>query len=236
MCRWKAEYKWKGVINMVAILVALTFILAVAIDALIRRRQRAKAPVPAIAKPIPRFPLGYFLTPGHVWLNLHPSGKLFMGLDELIQRTLGRVSQISLRKEGEKIEKGEVLAVLSHGDRDIRLFSPIDGTIEKTNAMLEKSPQNFMTSPYKNGWFYVLRPKDLAESLHHFVVADKAKAWWSQELKRLRDFVRARIPQEALAGATLLDGGPPLDEIVEHLDNESFEEFEALFLQPQTFE
>ena len=223
---------------MVAILVAVTFILAVAIDALIRSRQKRtiEGEVPYAAKPIPTFPLGYFLTPGHVWLNLHPSGKLFMGLDELIQRTLGRVSQIRLKKEGEKIEKGEVLAVLSQGERDIRLLSPIDGTIEKTNVGLEKSPQNFMTSPYKNGWFYVLSPTDLAESLHQFVIADKAKAWWSKEMKRLRDFVRTRIPQEALAGATLLDGGPPLDEIVEHLDKAAFEEFEALFLQPQTFE
>ena len=221
---------------MVAILVALTFILAVAIDALIRKRQRAKVPLSAVAKPIPRFPLGYFLTPGHVWLNLQPSGKLYLGLDELIQRTLGKVNSISLRKQGEKVERGEVLAVLSQGDRDIRLLSPINGTIEKTNVGLEKSPQNLMTSPYRNGWFYVLRPTNLAENLHHFVVADKAKAWWSQEMKRLRDFVRTRIPQEALAGATLLDGGPPLDEIVEHLDKKSFEEFEALFLQRQVFE
>jgi len=221
---------------MVAILVALTFILAVTIDALIRKRQRAKVPVSAIAKPIPRFPLGYFLTPGHVWLNLQPSGKLFMGLDELIQRTLGKVSQISLREQGEKIQKGEVLAVLSQGDRDIRLLSPINGTIEKTNVELEKSPQRFLSSPYRSGWFYLIRPTNLSESLGNFAIADKAKAWWSQELKRLREFVQLRIPQEALAGSTLLDGGPPLDEIAEHLDQQTFEEFEALFLQRYDFE
>ncbi|UCE19414.1 MAG: glycine cleavage system protein H [Gemmatimonadota bacterium] len=215
---------------MVAILVALTFILAVTIDALIRRRQKAKAVVAVTAKPMPSFPLGYFLTPGHVWLNLRPSGKLFMGVDELIQRTLGKVSQIRLRKEGETIQTGEVLAVLSQGDRDIRLLSPVDGTIEKTNVTLEKSLHQSLERPYESGWFYLIRPSNLSESLKNFIISDKAKAWWSQELKRLRDFFQSRIPQEALAGSTLLDGGPPLDEIAQHLDNKAFEEFETLFL------
>ena len=224
---------------MVAILVAVTFILAVVVDALIRSRQKRTVEDIALsyaARPIPRFPLGYFLTPGHVWLNLHHSGKLFMGVDELIQRTLGKVSQISLRKQGEKIQKGEVLAVLSQDDRDIRLLPPINGTIEKTNIELEKSPQRFVSNPYTSGWFYLIRPTNLSENLGNFAIADKAKDWWSQELKRLREFVQMRIPQEALAGSTLLDGGPPLDEIAEHLDRKTFEEFEALFLQRHDFE
>jgi glycine cleavage system H protein len=219
---------------MVAILVALTFILAVAIDAIIRQRQRAKVPVSAVAKPLPRFPLGYFLTPGHVWLNLQHSGNVFMGVDELIQRTLGKINQISLRKQGEKISKGEVLAVLSQGERDIRLLSPIDGTIEKTNVVLEKSPQTSLERPYESGWFYLISPSNLSDSLNTFIVAEKAKTWWSHELKRLRDFFQTRLPQEALAGSTLLDGGPPLDEIAQHLDSKAFEEFEALFLQTES--
>ena len=53
-------------------------------------------------------------------------------------------------------------------------------------------------------------------------------------MKRLRGFFQNRIPQEALAGATLLDGGPPLDEIAQHLNKEAFEEFEALFLHAES--
>lgn len=220
---------------MVAILVAVTFLLAVGIDALIRARQRrsveAQVPSRAPARLTPRFPLGYFLTPGHVWLNLRPSGKLLMGLDELIQRAIGRVGRVDLRKQGEKIQKGEVVAVINQGDRDIRVYSPIDGTIEKTNTVLEKSPGRFLENPYLNGWFYLVRPANLSESLGDFVVADKAKAWWSRELKRLREFVQVRVPHNALAGVTLLDGGFPLDEIVHHFDEKALEEFEVSFLE-----
>lgn len=218
---------------MVAILVALTFILAIVIDALVRRRQRSNAEekMPAtVVRPAPSFPLGYFFTPEHVWLNLNPTGKLFMGLDELIQRTIGKVSQITLKKRGEKIKKGELLATISQGDKKLRLLSPIDGIIEKTNSELEETPQKFLESPYKYGWFYSINPENLSEDLKNFTLADKTRTWWLKEMSRLREFVQTRIPQQALAGLTLSDGGVPLDDLVQHFDQKALEEFEASFL------
>lgn len=225
---------------MAAIFVAMTFVAAVVIDALIRRRQKGTASsevrASISAKPAPSFPFGYFLTPGHIWLHLRSSGNFLMGLDELIQRALGTVEKIDLKSQSETIRKGDVLAVLTQGERDIHLLSPIDGTIEKTNSFIEKNPNTFSMSPYGKGWIYLVRPMNVSEALENFKVADRAKVWWSQEMKRLREFVQRRIPQEALVGSTLLDGGPPLDDIAEHFDQQTFEEFEALFLRPQAFE
>lgn len=225
---------------MVAILVAMTFIIAIVIDALVRKRQRSRAeekvPASAIARPAPSFPLGYFFTPGHLWLNLQSSGKLFVGLDELIQRTIGKINQITLKKKGDKVQKGNVLAVLNKGDKKIHLLSPIDGVIEKTNSELEKSPQKTLERPYKSGWFYVIRPANLVDELKNFTVADKTKAWWSQEMSQLREFVQTRIPQNELAGLTLSDGGVPIDDAVQHFDQKALEDFEASFLHRQTLE
>ena len=225
---------------MVAILVAMMFIAAVVIDGLVRRRQRSSVGFevrhPAPVKPTPSFPFGYFLTPGHLWLNLRSSGNLLVGLDELAQRVLGTIKSIELKPQGETIHKGDVLAVLNQNEREIRLLSPIDGTIEKTNVTMGKSPNTLLQSPYKKGWFYLVRPLNLSDSLETFKVADRAKAWWSQEIKRLREFVQRRLPQEALVGSTMLDGGPFLDDIAEHFDRKTIEEFETLFLHPQTFD
>jgi len=224
---------------MVAIFVAVTFILAIVIDTLVRKRQKSKVeektPIPA-AQPAPGFPLGYFFTPGHVWLNLNPSGKLFMGLDELIQRTIGKVSQITLKKSGEKIKKGELLATISQGDKKLHLLSPIDGIIEKTNSELEETPQKFLDSPYKYGWFYSINPENLSEDLKNFTLADKTRTWWLKEMSRLREFVQKWIPQQALAGLTLSDGGVPLNDLVQYFDEKALQEFEASFLHVKTSE
>ena len=72
---------------MVALLVVMTFITALVVDALVRKVRKgriepAKVYVPATERRAPGFPPGYFFTPGHVWVNLRPSGRVQLGVDE----------------------------------------------------------------------------------------------------------------------------------------------------------
>jgi glycine cleavage system H protein len=220
---------------MVALLVVATFIVALAIDALVRRTQKgkvkpAKVYTPVVARRAPSFPLGYFFSPGHLWLNLRPSGKVQLGVDELIGRLIGKANAIQLKRPGEKVRKGELLVSLIQGDKTIHIPSPIEGTIEQSNFELEDSPDEFAENPYTKGWFYLISPTNLAADLKSFAVADETKTWWSKELNRLREFVQNHLPQPALAGLTLTDGGLPLDGLVTHFDQKAVEELEAHFL------
>jgi len=220
---------------MVALLVVMTFIVALAVDALVRRARKAKyepAKVysPVVARSLPGFPPGYFFTPGHVWVNLRPSGKVQLGVDELVGRMIGKVDKVELKKAGEKVRKGDLLASVTQGDKTIRILSPIEGTIEQYNFELEENPAEFAENPYTKGWFYLIHPTNLAADLKNFAVADQTKNWWSKELNRLREFVQVHLPQPALAGLTIQDGGLPLDGLVAHFDRKAVEEFEAQFL------
>lgn len=221
---------------MVAILVAMTFVAAIIIDGLVRRGREIRETVEltSFAKPslklAPAYPAGYLFSEGHIWLNLKPSGNLQIGLDEMVGRLIGKVSKVQFKNIGEEVRKGEPIAVLYQGEKKINLFSPVDGVIEKKNEEVERSPEEFVKDAYKKGWFYLIKPKNLAESLGSFKIAERTKVWWSQELNRLREFVRVRIPQEALAGATLTDGGNAIDGLVEHFDSKTLEEFEVQFL------
>jgi glycine cleavage system H lipoate-binding protein len=210
----------------------LTFITAIVIDGLVRRGKevREEVELTSIVRPAPRYPAGYFFSEGHAWLNLQPSGNLQLGLDEMIGRLIGKVNLIQFKNTGEEVRKGEPIAVLSQGEKKIRLFSPIDGVIVKKNADLENAPQKFMEEPYRTNWFYLIRPKNLSEDLPHLKIAEKTRAWWLQELSRLREFVSGKLPQNALAGATLADGGTSIDGLVEHFDDKMVGEFEARFL------
>lgn len=217
---------------MVALLVALTFITALVIDGLVRRKREAAEEVAltSIVRPAPRYPAGYFFSEGHAWLNLQPTGNLQLGLDEMISRLIGKVTQVQLKNNGEEIHKGEPLVEIYQGEKRIRLFSPIDGTVVQKNVDIERDPQRFKENPYKDNWFYLMRPKNLSEALPSFKIAEKTRAWWSQELSRLREFVSLHLPQNALAGATLADGGTSIDGLVERFDSETLEDFESEFL------
>ena len=220
---------------MVALLVVMTFITALAVDALVRkvrkgRLEPAKVYVPTTERRAPGFPPGYFFTPGHVWVNLRPSGRVQLGVDELIGRLIGKVDKIQLKKTGDKVRKGELLASVTQGDKTIRILSPIEGTIEQYNYELEDHPEEFAENPYTKGWFYLINPANLSADWKSFAVADQTKSWWSKEITRMREFVQAHLPQPALAGLTIQDGGLPLEGLVAHFDGKTMEEFETQFL------
>ena len=220
---------------MVALLVVMTFIIALVVDALVRKVRKgrvepAKVYVPATERRAPGFPPGYFFTPGHVWVNLRPSGRVQLGVDELIGRLIGKVDKIQLKRAGDKVRKGELLASVTQGDKTIRILSPIEGTIEQYNFELEDHPEEFAENPYTKGWFYLINPTNLSADLKGFAVADQTKNWWSKEINRMREFVQAHLPQPALAGLTIQDGGLPLEGLVAHFDGKTMEEFETQFL------
>ena len=224
---------------MVALLVVATFIVALVIDALVRHARKgkveyAKVYKPVIARRAPGFPPGYFFTPGHIWLNLRPSGKVQLGMDELIGRLIGEADKIEFKKPGERINKGELLVSLIQGDKTINVTSPVDGTIEQSNFELEDNPAELAENPYTKGWFYLVKPTNLGDNLKNFAVAEQTKTWWSKELNRLREFVQSHVPQPALAGLTLPDGGLPLDGLMTHFDQKAVEELEAQFLNYRT--
>lgn len=219
---------------MVALLMVSFFVVALIVDALVRRAQKAepaKVYVPMVGKRAPSYPSGYFLTPGHLWINLRPSGKVLLGLDEMISRLIGKNSTIQmLKKPGEAVRKGELLASLVQKDKTIRIPSPIDGIIEQSNFELEGAPEEFAENPYTKGWFYTIKPTNLSADLKNFAVAEQSESWWSKELNRLREFVQMRLPQPALAGLTIQDGGFPLDGLVKYFDQKTVEELELNFL------
>jgi glycine cleavage system H lipoate-binding protein len=220
---------------MVALMVVGTFIVALLIDALVRRARKGKIePAKVYAtvsqRRMPGFPPGYFFTPGHVWVNLRASGRVQLGIDELIGRLIGKADKIEMKKAGDKVHKGELLASVVQGDKTIRILSPIDGTVEQYNYELEDHPEEFTENPYTKGWFYLINPANLSADLKNFAVADQTKSWWSKEISRLREFVQLHLPQPAMAGLTYQDGGLPLDGLVAHFDRKTVEDFETEFL------
>jgi len=219
---------------MVAILVALTFVAALVIDALVRRSQKvepAKVYTSVAGWRVPSYPRGYFLTPGHTWVNLRPSGKVLLGMDELVSRLIGKNSTVRiLKKPGETVHKGEVIASFIQAGRTIHVPSPIEGMVAQSNFELEDNTYELTEKPYTKGWFYIIKPTNLSADLKDFAVAEQTESWWSKELNRLREFVQIHLPQPALAGSTIQDGGFPLDGLAEHFDQKTIEELETNFL------
>ena len=85
----------------------------------------------------------------------------------------------------------------------------------------------------------MVEPSDLASDIKVMRIAEEAKGWLKQELRRFREFVEESVRPTTLeselsvAGATLLDGGAPAAGLLGRVGPETWRAFEERFLCPE---
>ena len=233
---------------MVAILVVSTIILFIAADLVVQWvRARRAQPAPVHARQLgvadllvpslqpERFilPAGIFYHRGHTWANLLFSGQVKVGVDDFLQKLLGRVDAVTLPPLGVEVKQGEPFVAIRQGGRTAMLPAPVDGVVCAVNTELEKAPGLIRRDPYTRGWLVALRPTNLAANLSRMTVGESALTWLKAELTRFREylFVTLTLKRDALVGATAADGGLLADGLLEHLDDETWADFQAKFLR-----
>lgn len=233
---------------MVAILVVSTIVLFIAADLVVQWVRGRRAPLVAASKTagggladllVPgllpeRFALpgGLFFHRGHTWVNLLFSGQVKVGVDDFLQKLLGRVDGITLPPVGAEVKEGQPFVAIRQGGRTAILPAPVDGVVCAVNTELAKAPGLLKRDPYTRGWLVALRPTNLGANLPRLTVGESALTWLKAELARLQEFlfVTLTLKGDALVGTTAADGGVVTDGLLEHLDNETWTAFQSKFL------
>ena len=219
---------------MTALLVALTIILFLVIDWAVRRRkEKVPQPQPAAQAmdgtyPI-RIPNGIFFAKSHTWVNLFPSGKVQLGLDDLVGRVLVKPEILFLKQEGEKVEKGDPILALVEGERRLTVRSPISGEILSVNYGLKENPQLMHESLFADGWAFSIQPTR-PEELRVMALGSESSSWMQEEFRRLREFLAGFVASTGQPILALQDGGAPAPGALEHLDAAAWQRFEEDFL------
>lgn len=233
---------------MVTMLVVLTILLFIAADLLVRWVQARRAKAALASEPrgaslvdllLPslqpeRFilPGGLFFHRGHTWVNLLFSGQVKVGMDDFLQRLLGRVDAVTLPALGVEVKQGQPFAAIRQGGRTAMLTAPVDGVVCAVNSELAKMPGLLKRDPYTRGWLVALRPSNLTANLRQLRVGEGALTWLKGELARLQEFLHVTLTlnRDALVGVTAADGGLASDGLLEHVDDEIWAEFQSKFL------
>ena len=233
---------------MVAILVVVTIALFIVADLVVqwlRTRQATAAPAAQPSGPTavdllaPNLQPERFILPGgvffyrrHTWVNLLFSGQVKVGMDDFLQRLIGRVDAITLPPVGVEVKQGQPFVAIRQGSKTAMLASPVNGVVCAVNGELAKMPGLIKRDPYTRGWLVALRPTNLTADLQQLAVGEGALNWLKTELARLREFLHnaLSVRQDALVGATAADGGLVADGLLEHMDNETWVEFQSKFL------
>ncbi len=226
---------------MTVLFVIVTIILFLAIDR-VYLRLKGRITVPAAhagemeTRPYPvRTPEGIFFTPSHTWLNLFPSGKVRLGVDDFVGRMVERPQVVLLKAPGDQVTRGEPLLVLKEEGHELTVSSPIDGEIETANEELVDHPEFLRKTLFSQGWAYGIRPYRLSE-LKNLIFGSESRAWMRSEFGRLRDFFADATSGGRIAPAMLQDGGPPIAGAMRDMDPDVWQKFEHEFLHVPTAE
>ncbi|MEI6678180.1 MAG: substrate-binding domain-containing protein [Mariniphaga sp.] len=176
-------------------------------------------------------PKGLYFDKTHTWAFMKKDGTVKIGIDDFLQHITGQLTRIEMKNTGEKIKKGEHLLTIVRQGKQLRIYSPLTGTIASQNTNLIANSNLINSSPFSEGWIYTIQPTNWLLEIQFLSMAEKYKNWLTTEFSRLKDFfaiaVRVHVPAFTMV---LQDGGVLRDGILADLDPQVWEEFQTQFI------
>jgi len=179
-----------------------------------------------------RIPQGVFFSRFHTWAHLEKNGEARVGLDDLLVHITGDVELTQVKKPGEYIEKGKLLALIRYNGNSLKILSPVSGKIEETNSALENNPDLIKDDPYQLGWIYSVKPANWKADTDSYYLAEDATSWAISELDRFKDFlaVSATKTEQQPIGVVIQDGGELIEKPLAGMPQEVWDDFQKTFL------
>jgi glycine cleavage system H protein len=99
----------------------------------------------------------------HEWARVEEDGTVTVGITDHAQDALGDVVFVETPEVGSTVTVGEETGVVESVKAASDIYSPVSGKVIAVNEALQDSPEIINESPYDEGWFFRVRPDDLAE-------------------------------------------------------------------------
>ncbi len=162
--------------------------------------------------------------PNHSWART-TSQLAVVGVDDLVQSTLGPVEAVELPPVGSRVEQGQRLFSLRRGQRQVDVRAPLSGTIAATNEALLVSPGLVNVDPFSRGWAVRIRMDKSREDRPSLFRGQQARGWFRQEIDR---FLVSVLAGHAVATA-LPDGGTVVPELYREIDEDTWKRLTETF-------
>src|SRR5512138_3434308 len=101
---------------------------------------------------------GVRYSPGHTWILPRAAGAVEVGIDDLALRLLPAVTAVDAVRSGTRVKRGEPIATLWGGGRQLPVRAPFDARITGVNAAVVRDPSIVRSDGYGKGWLVALEP------------------------------------------------------------------------------
>lgn len=177
-------------------------------------------------------PKGLWFDKSHTWVFMEQNGMVRIGVDDFLQHITGPLTRVILKNQGEHIRKGEVILIIIQNGKQLKISSPVSGTIRQQNDLLHARASLINDSPFTEGWVYTIEPSYWMRETEFLFMSDKYREWLKHEFSRLRDFfaTSVRTGSREYATVVLQDGGELKDNLLSGFGPDVWEEFQEKFI------
>jgi len=225
--------------GLVLMVLAMVIILGFVISAIVRRYRKQEKVIPDFNDYSTSFdessvvvPNGMYFDKAHTWAFMEKDGNITVGIDDFLQHITGTITRVEMKNTGEKLKKGDLLFSIIQFGKQLNLYAPVSGTINKQNEALVTDSSIINKFPYTDGWVYRIEPSNWFKEIQFLDRAEKYRKWISTEFSRVKDFLAATLKPDSLEYSlvVLQDGGALKDGILTDFGPEVWDDFQTNFL------
>ena len=133
------------------------------------------------------FPDNLYYEVNHFWARVE-GDVVVMGTTDFTQKLAGEITYIDIDQEGEEIVQGKPFASIESGKWVGRIYAVVSGEVVEVNEDLEDEPELINQSPYKEGWFFKIKPSNLEADLANLMKAGPdLEAFIKGEIARINE-------------------------------------------------
>ena len=99
----------------------------------------------------------------HEWARLEEDGTVTVGISDHAQGLLGDIVFVELPDTGKTISKKDDIAIVESVKAASDVYSPLSGEVVSINEALNDNPELINSSPYSDGWFFIITPQNIDE-------------------------------------------------------------------------
>jgi glycine cleavage system H protein len=159
----------------------------------------------------------------HVWVRPERENRVTIGIDDFAQSLVGEVTEVEFDPKDGEVKKDETAITLWNGRRKVRITLPFDARVDEVNEGLDTAPGVINEEPYGRGWMARLTLKDpeAAKKMFH---GKNARSWVRGDVEELQTTTEKDL------GVILADGGEPLMNLAQNLDDDEWTRLTGKFL------
>ncbi len=226
-----------SVLLLILFFIVMTGVVVEVVFRLFRKRNKASQEILSVSTGVFNeesviIPKGLYFGKTHSWAFMKKNGSVRIGIDDFLQHITGKITRVELKTAGETVKKGELLLSIIRKGKLLNIYSPISGTITEVNKNLETTSSLLNSSPYSEGWVYMIEPTNWGLEIQYLLIAEKYKEALKDEFLRLKDFFATLIKTNShdFAYVTMQDGGDLLDNPLAELGPNVWDDFQTKFI------